>query len=74
MTEIAFGTIVLTDFPFTDLSSAKRHPALVISRDNGSRTDVIVAYITSVFRTELEAVPIAPSAGKRLQGSVDGPL
>lgn len=28
---IPFGAIVLTDFPFTDLSAAKRRPALVVS-------------------------------------------
>jgi hypothetical protein len=31
---LAFGSIVLTCFPFTDLSGAKRRPALVVSRDN----------------------------------------
>lgn len=42
------GTIVLTRFPFTDLSSNKRRPALVVSPDNKSSADVIVAFITSV--------------------------
>ena len=28
----AFGAIVLTRFPFTDLSGGKRRPALVVSR------------------------------------------
>jgi mRNA interferase MazF len=42
-----FGDIVLTRFPFTDLSGAKVRPALVISRDNARRSDVIVAFITS---------------------------
>ena len=37
MTDIPFGTVVLTDFPFTDLSSSKRRPALVVSADNGRR-------------------------------------
>ncbi len=31
-------TIVLTDFPFTDLTAAKRRPALVISTDDDRRT------------------------------------
>lgn len=30
---IPFGAIVLTDFPFTDLTAAKRRPALVISTE-----------------------------------------
>ena len=48
MTAIPFGAIVLTDFPFTDLSAAKRRPALVVSTDNHRCTDVVVAYITCV--------------------------
>jgi mRNA interferase MazF len=67
MTAIAFGTIVLTDFPFTDLSSAKRRPALVISSDNDRRTDIVVAYITSVVRMENDAVPLAPTAANGLK-------
>ena len=42
----AFGSIVLTRFPFTDLSDAKRRPALVVSRDNERRSDLIVCFIT----------------------------
>ena len=61
MTDIPFGAIVLTDFPFTDLSATKRRPALVISSDNMQRTDVIVAYITSVQSADRFTAPIAPS-------------
>jgi len=64
---IPFGTIVLTDFPFTDLTAAKRRPALVISTDNDRRTDVVVAYITSLPRSEPDAVPIAPTTGNGLK-------
>jgi len=40
--------IVLVPFPFTDLSSAKRRPALVVSPDNYNlEKDVVIAYITS---------------------------
>lgn len=68
MTGIPFGAIVLTDFPFTDLSSAKRRPALVVSTDNDRRTDVVVAYITSVPHAEqLDAAPIAPTPGNGLK-------
>ena len=45
-----FGSIVLARFPFTDLSGDKRRPALVISRDNDRRTDIVVCFITSVQR------------------------
>jgi mRNA interferase MazF len=40
--------IVLVPFPFTDLSSAKRRPALIVSPDNyNTGRDVVIAYITS---------------------------
>jgi len=44
----AFGNIVLTRFPFTDLSGDKRRPALVVSRDNDRRSDLVVCFITSI--------------------------
>jgi len=44
----AFGSIVLTRFPFTDLSGDKRRPALVVSRNNHRRADLVVCFITSV--------------------------
>jgi mRNA interferase MazF len=67
VSDIPFGAIVLTDFPFTDLSASKRRPALVGSTDNHRRADVIVAYITSVPRDELDSMPIAPAAGNGLK-------
>jgi mRNA interferase MazF len=40
--------IVLVPFPFTDLSSAKRRPALVVSPDKyNTGNDVVIAYVTS---------------------------
>lgn len=45
------GTIVLTIFPFTDLTSAKRRPALVVSANESPQGDVIVAFISSVVPT-----------------------
>jgi mRNA interferase MazF len=65
--DIPFGAIVLTDFPFTDLSAAKRRPALVISADNDRRSDIVVAYISSVARTEPDAVPIEPTTQNGLK-------
>ena len=61
MTSIEFGSIVLTEFPFTDLSSTKKRPALVVSTQNDRRTDVVVAYITSVPRIDPDAAPIMPT-------------
>ena len=51
------GDIVLVPFPFTDLSSAKQRPALVVSADafNSIRDDVLVASITSHVPTTLAA-------------------
>jgi hypothetical protein len=43
------GDIVLVSFPFTDLSSSKRRPALVVSPDefNGIGQEVVLVAITS---------------------------
>jgi len=41
-------TIVLTKFPFTDLSSSKRRPAVIISKVSADEPDVIVSFISSV--------------------------
>ncbi len=43
------NTIVLTKFPFTDLSSSKRRPAVIISKVVENEPDVIVAFISSVI-------------------------
>lgn len=42
-----FGSIVLTRFPFTDLLGGKVRPALVVSRDNARRADIVLAFVTS---------------------------
>ncbi len=42
-------TIVLTKFPFTDLSSSKRRPAVIISQVKDEEPDVIVSFISSVI-------------------------
>ena len=56
-----FGSIVLARFPFTDLSGDKRRPALVVSRDNDRRSDLVVCFITSVPREGLDMAAIAAS-------------
>ena len=38
---------MLTRFPFTDLSTIKRRPALIVSPTESREGDVIVAFITS---------------------------
>jgi mRNA interferase MazF len=63
------GDVVLVPFPFTDLSSAKQRPALVVSADsfNAVREDVLVAAITSQIPSTLAAdeflVPATELAG-----------
>ena len=47
------GTIVLTKFPFTDLKAHKRRPAVVVSKEDRSDSDFIVAFITSVVSENL---------------------
>lgn len=48
------GDVVLVPFPFTDLTSSKRRPALVISPDgfNDQALDLVVAAITSQISNE----------------------
>ncbi|MYH11047.1 MAG: type II toxin-antitoxin system PemK/MazF family toxin, partial [Gemmatimonadales bacterium] len=43
------GDIVLVSFPFTDLTSTKRRPALVLSPDsfNAAGVDLVLAAVTS---------------------------
>jgi mRNA interferase MazF len=48
MTTYRPGDIVLVPFPFTDLSSNKKRPALIVSpRDYNAQGDVVIAFITS---------------------------
>jgi|SRR5579862_2755256 len=56
------GDIVLVSFPFTDLSSSKRRPALVVSPDafNRAMQDVVLAAITSQGADEASALTIEP--------------
>ncbi|HSC60828.1 MAG TPA: type II toxin-antitoxin system PemK/MazF family toxin [Rhizomicrobium sp.] len=57
-----FGSIVLARFPFTDLSGQKLRPALIISRDNGRRPDVVLAFITSrSLNANPDTLELAPS-------------
>ena len=56
------GDIILVPFPFTDLSSSKRRPALVISPEsfNDRMQDLVVVAITSQL-TDQDAVLVEQS-------------
>ena len=51
-----FGDVILVPFPFTDGSSSKKRPAIVISSDDYDRSkpDVILIAVTSQVNIELQ--------------------
>jgi mRNA interferase MazF len=58
MARFVNGDVVVVPFPFTDLSSAKVRPALVLAAL--TRGDLILCQITSQAGGHPEAVPILP--------------
>src|SRR5712671_2001512 len=56
MARFISGEVVVVPFPFTDLSSAKVRPALVLA--SLSRGDIILCQITSQSAGHAEAIPI----------------
>jgi len=54
------GDVVVVPFPFSDLSHAKRRPALVVS--TLSRGDVILSQITSQTVLDEYSVPLSEGA------------
>lgn len=62
-----FGSLVLARFPFTDLTGEKRRPALVVSRDDARRTDLVVCFVTSVPRAGPDMAALAPTPGTGLK-------
>jgi len=57
-TKVNKGTIVLARFPFTDFTSEKRRPALIISANNENKNDLIIAFISSVVPENLTAADL----------------
>jgi mRNA interferase MazF len=65
---VEFGSIVLTHFPFTDLTGTKLRPALVISRGNERRHDIVLAFITSNLNTQnADSLRLEPSRSNGLK-------
>ena len=54
MTGSEFGDVLLVPFPFTDQSTAKRRPAVVVSSDayHRERQDLIILAVTSQARPQ----------------------
>ena len=52
MTPFEFGDIILVPFPFTDQSTTKKRPAVVISSKayNSERPDLIIMAVTSQIK------------------------
>ena|SRR3989338_8838382 len=48
-----FGKIILVPFPFTDLTSTKLRPALIISKTDKKSGDIITCFITSRMKEKL---------------------
>jgi mRNA interferase MazF len=59
MARFVSGDVVVVPFPFTDLSSAKVRPALVLA--SLTRGDLILCQITSEAAGHPEAVPVLAS-------------
>jgi mRNA interferase MazF len=79
MTTYKFGDVILVPFPFTDGTSSKKRPAIVISSDSYDRSkpDVILIAVTSQVNTSLqfgEALVIDWSVAGLLKPSVIKPV
>ncbi|MFW6364017.1 MAG: type II toxin-antitoxin system PemK/MazF family toxin [Spirochaeta sp.] len=54
-----YGDVVLVSFPFTNLQTIKKRPAVILSNENynANRPDVILMAITSKVREPLYRLP-----------------
>ena len=76
---LSFGDVVLVPFPFTNQSTTKQRPAVVVSSSAyaQARPDVVLMAITSQVRTPLafaEALVVDWQAANLLKASVVKPL
>lgn len=87
MINFEFGDVVLVRFPFTDQSTAKQRPAVVISSEayHRARPDILIMAITSQARSRpalgeapirrwTEAGLIKPSVFKPLLATIERTL
>ena len=87
MTPFEFGDIILVPFPFTDQSTTKKRPAVVISANayNTERPDLIIMAVTSqikpvsiigevIIQDWQEAGLLKPSAIKPVITTIEKPL
>lgn len=56
MERFVVGDIIVISFPFTDFSSSRKRPALVLANLEGD--DIVICEITSVIRKDAYAVQI----------------
>jgi len=59
MTDFEFGDIVLVPFPFTDQTSSKNRPAVVVSSStyHCNRPDIVILAITSQLHASSQIGP-----------------
>lgn len=79
MTEFKFGDVVLVPFPFTDQSTSKQRPAVVISSAKylSAKPDLIIMAITSQLhqaRSSLEVALTEWKAANLIKPSVIKPV
>lgn len=77
--KLGFADVVLVPFPFTDLSTRKKRPAVVVSSqsDQSKRPDIVIMAITSQVRTPLgfgEAMVIDWRKARLIKESVLEPI
>ena len=56
MERFVAGDIIVVSFPFTDLSSSRKRPALILANLEGD--DIVICEITSVMRKDLYVVQL----------------
>jgi len=79
MTVYKFGDVVLVPFPFTDQTTSKKRPAIIVSsdEDNRQRPDLILMAVTSQIRPSATFGETAVSGWKQaglLKQSVIKPI